>query len=52
MSVLLNSPQLLSGPIAIHDHQAIVCHTPTDIMKIGVGSEHHKNPTQLQANHW
>lgn len=52
LKILLNSPQLLSGPIAIRNHKAILCHTPTDIMKLGVGNEHHKKLPHLRTTDW
>lgn len=52
LSILLNTPELLNGPIAIRNHRAIQCHTPTDIMKLEVGTEHHKKLPHLRSNGW
>lgn len=34
LKILIHKPELLSGPIAIHGKQAVVCKSPVDIMKI------------------
>jgi arsenate reductase (glutaredoxin) len=35
MNILLNSPELLRGPIAITRGKAILCENPNDILKLG-----------------
>lgn len=52
LNVLLNTPQILKGPIAIRNHKAILCTTPTDILKLGVGTEHYKKLPHLRTNQW
>ena len=34
LDVLAHDPHLISGSIVIFNHQAIFCHTPTDIFKL------------------
>ena len=41
LNVLLNSPEILKGPIAIRMHKAILCTNPNDILRLGVGSNIH-----------
>lgn len=38
LNVLLNSPQVLKGPIAIRKNKAILCTNPNDILKLGLSS--------------
>ncbi len=38
LNVLLNSPQVLKGPIAIRKNKAILCTNPNDILKLGISS--------------
>ena len=38
LNVLLNSPELLKGPIAIRKNKAILCDNPMDILKLGITS--------------
>ena len=35
MNILLNSPELLRGPIAITRGKALLCENPNDILKLG-----------------
>lgn len=35
MDILLNSPELLKGPIAITHGKALMCENPNDILKLG-----------------
>ena len=35
MNILLNSPELLRGPIAITRGKALICENPYDILKLG-----------------
>ena len=35
MNILLNSPELLRGPIAISHNKALLCVNPNDILKLG-----------------
>lgn len=39
LEVLARNPQLLKGPIAIFNKRAILCETPTDILKLAVTSK-------------
>ncbi len=39
LNILLNSPEILKGPIAIRNGKAILCTNPTDILKLGAGSK-------------
>ncbi len=32
--VLLHHPELLRGPVVLYRDKAIICHTPTDVMKV------------------
>jgi arsenate reductase len=36
MNILLNSPELLRGPIAITRGKALICENPYDILKLGI----------------
>jgi len=36
MNILLNSPELLRGPIAITHGKALLCENPNDILKLGI----------------
>ncbi len=38
LNVLLNSPEVLKGPIAIRKDKAIMCTNPNDILKLGITS--------------
>ncbi len=38
LNVLLNSPEVLKGPIAIRKNKAILCTNPSDILKLGITS--------------
>ncbi len=35
MNILLNSPELIKGPIAITHGKALICENPNDILKLG-----------------
>ena len=35
LDVLSHDPHLIKGAIVVFSHQAIFCHTPTDIFKLG-----------------
>jgi arsenate reductase len=35
MNILLNSPELIRGPIAITHGKALICENPNDILKLG-----------------
>lgn len=39
LNVLLNSPELLKGPVAIRNGKAILCTNPTDILKLGATAQ-------------
>ena len=34
INIIKNNPQLMRSPIAVRNHRAIVCETPTDIYKL------------------
>jgi arsenate reductase (glutaredoxin) len=36
LDVLMHYPQLLQAPVAIYNGKAVLCHTPTDLFKLGV----------------
>lgn len=38
LNILLNSPELLKGPIAIRKNKAILCTNPMDILKLGLST--------------
>lgn len=38
LNILLNSPELLKGPIAIRKNKAILCNNPMDILKLGLST--------------
>ncbi len=38
LNILLNSPEVLKGPIAIIKNKAILCINPNDILKLGITS--------------
>jgi len=42
LEVLARNPQLLRAPIAIYSGRAILCETPTDIMKLNVSKAGNK----------
>ncbi len=39
LEVLARNPELIKAPIAIYNKRAIMCETPTDIMKLAVTSK-------------
>lgn len=38
LDILLNTPEILKGPIAIRKNKAILCTNPLDILKLGLTS--------------
>ena len=38
LNVLLNTPTLLKGPIAISKKKAVLCSNSTDILKLGISN--------------
>ena len=35
LDVLMHYPHLLAAPVAIYNGKAVLCHTPTDLFKVG-----------------
>lgn len=42
LDVIMHYPHLLSAPVAIYNGKAVLCHTPTDLFKLGL------NPKNVQ----
>lgn len=34
LEILYHSPDLLAGPIAVHDKKAVLCKSPNDVLKV------------------
>ena len=38
LNILLNSPEMIKGPIAIANRKAVICENPNDILKLGLST--------------
>lgn len=50
LEVLVHDAHLIKYPIIVYDHSAVLCHTPTDVMKLHPKTEHKVLP-HLKHHH-
>jgi len=50
LEVLVHDAHLIKYPILVCDHAAVICHTPTDVMKLRPKTEHKELP-HLRIKH-